>query len=109
MVAPAVAALGGAAAKALASYIALAGTDYVINQGAGRLVNYAERRTRRRKPGGMAHKVARTIQRGYYSPAGQFTRGFISHVAGTAVAKSIKKKTKAKKKSTPREVVLHEI
>ena len=99
MVAPAVAALGGAAAKALASYIALAGTDYVINRGAGNLINYAERRTRRKNPGGVANKVARTIQRGYYSPAGQFTRGFISHVAGSAVSKSIKKRSKAKKQA----------
>ena len=98
MVAPAVAALGGAAAKALASYAALVGTDYVINRGAANLINYAERKTRKRKPGGKAHKLARSVQRAYYSPAGQFTRGFVGHVAGSAVSKSIKKRGKARKR-----------
>lgn len=96
----AIAGLAVPAAKALATYAAMVGTDYVINKGAGDAINFAERVTRK-KGYRRGHKVARALQKGYYGPGGQLAKGFASFAAGSALAsraKASKKKAKIAKK-----------
>lgn len=100
MPAPALIPIGVAAGKALAAYAAMVGTHYALNEGGGRLINYAERRTRRR--GHLrTNRVVKKIQKAYYSPGGQFARGFVAHAAGAALSGSGKKKKKKPHKPNP--------
>lgn len=98
----AVGAAAGFLGKQALMYAALAGTDYVINHASRQAVDYAVKKTYKRQMRmdreSKAFKVARTIQKGYYSRAGQTARGFLGYVAGGAVQGKIRKHQKAQKR-----------
>ena len=84
--------------KTLGTYAALAGTDYVINHAAPKLLHHANRYTAKRKNLRKVNKVVRSIEKGYHSTPGRFGRGLASFVAGGAIQKSAKgKKLPAKR------------
>jgi len=95
-----------ATGKALATYAALVGTDYVINRAAPRLMSHIDKKTYGKRKYRRINAINRKIARAYHSPAGQFGRGFVTMMAGAAI-KSKAKGPKGKKitKSVPMENV----
>jgi hypothetical protein len=85
-----------AGGKALATYAALVGTDYVINRAVPRIMNKIEKRTFGKRKYRRINAINRKIARAYHSPAGQFGRGFATMMAGSAI-KSKAKGSKGKK------------